>query len=382
MNTSATPVPAPMLAEFSAPELLNSLADGAYITDMNRRILFWNRAAERITGWSAAEVVGRTCHDNVLVHINKDGHALCGCEHCPLHRSMVTGQPSQGALLVYAQNKAGERIPVEVTVAPIRNNKGEVIGGIELFRDLTESMRDQLHAKKIQEIAVTCELPRDDSVSFETRYEPCDLVGGDFYRVDRFGATRYAILLADVMGHGVSAALCTMLLRSLWDDHRGELAMPTRFMKSVNERVRAVVQDGGYFGTGVCVNYDAATGKLHCVRAGHPAPLLFRANGTVESIGEINPALGMFPEAHFEESVTQLEPGDGLLLFTDGATELFNSKEEELGLEGLKRLIGEQAGGSPSPGFSLEKLEEQLLRFSDQIHLPDDLTLVKLLRRR
>jgi PAS domain-containing protein len=70
--------------------LLNSLADGLYVTDLDRRILFWNSAAERITGWAAQEVVGRTCFDNILCHVDKDGHALCGQEYCPLPRSIVT----------------------------------------------------------------------------------------------------------------------------------------------------------------------------------------------------------------------------------------------------------------------------------------------------
>ena len=69
-----------VLSGLPTPALLNSLADGAYITDVDRKILFWNHAAERITGWPAQEVVGRTCHDNLLVHEDKDGHPLCGKE--------------------------------------------------------------------------------------------------------------------------------------------------------------------------------------------------------------------------------------------------------------------------------------------------------------
>ena len=370
------------MTEFDAAEVLNSLPDGVYITDSERKIVFWNRAAERITGWTKAEVENRTCYDNVLVHVDKDGHKLCGHEHCPLHRSIVTNQPSDGSLLVFAQLKSGGRTPVEVSVAPIRNHAGEVLGGIEMFRDLTSSMKDQLRAKKIQEIAVRCDLPQDDSVSFEARYLPHDLVGGDFYRIGRFGATRYAMLLVDAMGHGVSAALCTMLLRSLWDDHRGDLAVPSRFMHVVNKGVRAVMDGAGYFGTGVCVNYDADTGNLRCVLAGHPAQLLFRANGKVESVGEKNAGLGMFEDIQFAEASVQLEPGDTLLLFTDGATEVFDAADKDLGVEGLIQLVREQTNGVSGADFSLEKLEEQLLRFSNQIHLPDDLTLIKLRRLR
>jgi len=371
-----------LLDHFNAVEALNLLPDGVYITDCERKIVFWNRAAEHITGWKQEEVVNRTCFDNLLVHVDKDGHKLCGYEHCPLHRSVVTNQPSTEAVLVFAQVKSGSRTPVEVSVAPICNRAGEVVGGIEIFRDLTESMRDQLKAKKVQEISVRCQLPHDDRVSFEARYLPRDLVGGDFYRIEKIGEAQYAIVLVDAVGHGVSAALCTMLLRSVWDDHRVELARPARFMQVLNKSVRAVMDEAGCFGTGVGVNYNAATGKLSCVLAGHPSQLLFRVDGRIELVGGKNTLLGMYDDVHYEETTTQLEPGDTLLLFTDGATELFNAADKDLGEEGLKRLVREQINGVKGGDFSLEKLEEQLLRFSNQIHLPDDLTLVKLRRLR
>jgi len=382
MNGKCDSNPVPFLAEFNAPELLNLLADGAYITDIERRIVFWNQVAQRITGWQADEVVGRSCQDNLLVHVDKDGHALCGHEHCPLHRSIVTGQASAEPLLVFAQHRSASRIPVEVTVSPVRNHAGEVIGGIEVFRDLTESMQDQLRAKEIQEMAVGCDLPHDDRASIETRYQPRDIVGGDFFRVEKLGNDRYALLVADAKGHGVAAALYTMLLRSLWNEHRADLESPARFMQTVNGRLQALVRDGGYFGTAVLATYNAAGGEVRIVRAGHPPPLLFRADGKVEVIGESNPALGLFPNAGYKETRQKLEARDVLLLYTDGATELFDSDDHELGREGLERLVRAQSQGATGVGFNLAQLEEQLLRSTNQIRLPDDLTLVKLSRLR
>jgi phosphoserine phosphatase RsbU/P len=381
MNGGTKNDPASFLAEFDAPELLNLLADGAYITDTDRRIVFWNQAAQRITGWRAEEMVGHNCRDNLLVHADKDGHQLCGEEHCPLHRSIVTGQPSSEPLLVFAQHRSGSRIPVEVTVSPVRNHAGQVIGGIEVFRDLTESVQDQLQAKEIQTMAVKCELPPDSRVSFEMRYEPRDIVGGDFFRIEKVGDDRYAIFVADAKGHGVAAALYTLLLRSLWQEHRPDLASPVRFMGLVNDRLHALVHDAGYFGTAVLASYDAASGELLLVRAGHPSPLLFRAQGAVEAIGCPNPALGLFPSTSYKETADRLAPGDALLLYTDGATELFDSQDHELGKEGLLQLARGQVCDGSTTGFHLDQLEKQLLRFSNQIHLPDDLTLVKLCRR-
>ena len=73
--------------------LLESLNDGIYAVDRDRRILYWSRSAERITGWSEKDILGKRCSDDVLSHVDKQGRPLCGSERCPLHRSMVTGIP-------------------------------------------------------------------------------------------------------------------------------------------------------------------------------------------------------------------------------------------------------------------------------------------------
>lgn len=382
MNCNAPKSSASFLAEFEAPELLDLLADGVYVTDTDRRIVFWNRAAQRLTGWDAAQVIGRHCRDNLLIHVDKDGHSLCGDEHCPLHRSMVTGQPSAEPVLVFAQHRSGARLPVEVTVAPIRNRAGEIIGGIEVFRDLSASVQDQLLAKEIQDLAIKCELPADERVEFEMRYQPRDIVGGDFFRIETLGDDRYALLVADVRGHGVAAALYTMCLRSLWNEHRAKLETPGHFMALVNAALRALGRGLGFFGTAVLAIYDARSGGLELVRAGHPPPLLFSADGAVTAVGGTNPALGLFRDQVFTATPHQLQPGDALLLYTDGATEIFDQADHELGRNGLRELIRAQTGARSGAEFHVDKLEEQLLRFTAQIHLPDDLTLVKLRRRR
>jgi len=369
------------LGQLGVPAVLNTLADGAYVTDLDRRIIFWNEAASRITGWPAAAVVGRSCSDNLLVHIDKDGRPLCGKESCPLHRSIVTGQTSANPLLVFAQKQDGTRIPVEVTVAPLRDPHGQVVAGIELFRDLTTGMEDLLRAQLIQESALQCPVPADARVRFEFRYTPNDIVGGDFYRVEQVDADRYTMLVADVMGHGVAAALYTMQLRSLWEDWREELNYPGAFLGRINQRLHALARAAGYFATAVCVNYNAATGAVRYVRAGHPAPLLARADGALESLPKQQPALGMFPDLRYEESATQLATGDALLLFTDGALEVTNAAGAELGLAGLEQLWRAEANGASPATVDLANLEERLLRFSNQIHLPDDLTLFKVTRQ-
>jgi len=364
----------------SEPELLNSLADGAYITDTNRKILFWNRAAERITGWRAEDVVGKSCFDNILCHVDKDEHCLCGHDTCPLHRSIVTHQPSTEPMLLFAQCKSHRRLPVEVSVAPITNPQGDVVGGIEVFRDMRNNLHDLLRAKAIQEQSLAFHLPTDRRVEFQVAYQTHEIVGGDFYRIERVSANHYALLVADAIGHGIAAALYTMQIATLWDNYREQLNSPAFFMRNLNKRLHGLVHDAGFFATAVFISYDATCGHLRCVRAGHPAPVIIRANLESESIGQPQSALGMWPETQYTEFQAQLAPGDTLLMFTDGATEIFDAEENQLDLDGLVRLAQELMKAAPDHRLDLEQLSEKLLKYSNQIHLADDLTLLKLRR--
>ncbi|NQT16079.1 MAG: PAS domain-containing protein [Planctomycetes bacterium] len=232
--------------------IIDSLADGVYACDPDRRIVYWSKSAERITGWNAQDVVGRRCFDNILRHVDKDGHRLCGKEYCPLHRAIVTATRSKGSLLVYARGKDGRRIPMLVSVAPIRNAAGQVIGGVETFRDASAMVHDLERAKAIQQLALEHDVPEDARVKFTTHYVPHDVVGGDYYAIAKLGDDRYGLMLADVMGHGIAAALYTMHLSQLWDRFHGLLANPAEFTATVNNELVKVVKTDGSFATMVC----------------------------------------------------------------------------------------------------------------------------------
>ncbi len=367
------------IASIPGPEILNALPDGAYITDCDRRIVFWSRSAERILGWRKEDVTGRNCSDNILVHLDKDGHELCGEEYCPLHRSIVTGNPSEEPILVYAQHRSGMRIPVEVSVAPIRDDEGEIIGGIELFRDLSLLESDLTRAREIQNSLLVSSLPEDPRIGFDIRYTPNDVVGGDFYRIEKLDADNYAIMLADVMGHGVASALYTMLLRQLWEDSRSLLCDPAAFATELNSLLRKLAADAGYFATAVCLLMNAKSGEIQYVRAGHPAPILAHDKKSAPLPDPSQPALGMFPDIAFTASHAVVHPGDTLVLYTDGAIEASNLDDEDLGIEGLTTIIDRAASESSTPPMS--QVEESILQFSGSLRLTDDLTLIAISRR-
>lgn len=118
------------------PEIFRSISDnlqiGLYVTDRQRRIVFWNREAERITGYMRHEVLGRVCRDGMLVHRDEEAHALCTGE-CPLMKAMRDGAAHDTN--IYLHHKAGHRVPVRVRVFPVRDGNGAIIGAAETFEE-------------------------------------------------------------------------------------------------------------------------------------------------------------------------------------------------------------------------------------------------------
>jgi phosphoserine phosphatase RsbU/P len=331
--------------------IVNSLSDGVYVCDLERRITYWSKSAERITGWSAEDVLGRPCFDNILCHIDKDGHQLCGQEYCPLHRSIVTGTGSNGSLLVFAQSKDGRRVPMQVSVAPLRNAAGDVIGGVETFQDASDMVHDLERAKAIQQLALHHDLPADPRIKFTSHYVPHAIVGGDYYAIERLGEDCYGVMLADVMGHGIAAALYTMHLSSLWNRHRSLLREPAEFAAELNNELVKVVKTDESFATAVCGLIDLQQGVFRFAGAGGPQVLRMRGDGTSECFETAGLPLAIMEDAQYDEARIELQQGDRLLLFSDGALEISNAAGEMLGLDGLIEMLKNRAIPPPIFGW-------------------------------
>jgi diguanylate cyclase (GGDEF)-like protein/PAS domain S-box-containing protein len=132
-------------------DVLENLHDGLYFTDTHRVITFWNHAAERITGDPAAEVLGRSCAANILVHVDTDGRSLCR-GLCPLAMTMAdcVGREAE----VFLRHKDGHRVPVLVRTGPLKDRQGQVVGGIELFTDLSNILANNSRVRELEQLAL------------------------------------------------------------------------------------------------------------------------------------------------------------------------------------------------------------------------------------
>ena len=132
-------------------KIVESLYDGLYFVDKDRIIRYWNKAAEQISGFAAYEVIGKSCSDNILTHVDSQGNSLC-FGMCPLAATISDGAPREAN--VYMHHKDGHRIPISVRVSTLTDSSGNIIGGIELFTDISNQAVNELRVKELEKLAL------------------------------------------------------------------------------------------------------------------------------------------------------------------------------------------------------------------------------------
>jgi len=356
--------------------ILNSMNDGVYVTDIDRKIVYWNKAAEKITGWSMQDVIGSSCMDDILCHKDKENRRLCGVETCPLLRSMITGNPSSKPIIVYTKTREGKKLSVQVNVAPIQNDLGKIIGGVEVFRDITYTMDDLTRAKKIQRKSLKWKISKDAKLKASVHYTPHDTIGGDYYAVQQLTSNQYAFLLADVMGHGTSAALYTMYLRSLFDEYFDLLPDVANFFNTLNNQLYQLMRANFSFAAAVCGVIDTQKQTLKIVGGAFSNLLLYNTKNTqVQQINIPGYALGMVKNADYSVQTFNFSPGNLLFMFTDGAIENPDKNGEELGEKGLISILQELS--YPQNNSQHQQVEKQIIKHSASVDLKDDLTFLE-----
>lgn len=169
--------------------ILDHLYDGIYFVDAERRITYWNAAAEQITGYGHDEVVGKCCSDRLLRHIDGQGTLLCE-NGCPLAASIVDGQNREAE--VYLHHKNGHRVPVRIRVSPIRDDAGRIVGAAELFSDNSAVSAIASRMAELEQLALLDPLTRLANRRFiENSIENC------IRELDRYGWAT-GILFLDV----------------------------------------------------------------------------------------------------------------------------------------------------------------------------------------
>jgi diguanylate cyclase (GGDEF)-like protein/PAS domain S-box-containing protein len=240
-------------------EILETVADGVYIVDRDRRIVWWNRGAERLTGFSRGEIVRTLCYDDNLRHVDDRGTPLC-VGHCPLVHAMEEGAPRTDR--VFLHHKAGHRVPVEVNVFPLRDAAGSVVGAVEVFRDIS-ALEEPVSGEELRRMALLDPLTelgnrRYAEITLGSRLSEMNRYGWSlgvlFVDIDRFKE------INDRHGHVAGDEALRMVARTLrhaarasdfvgrWGGDEFIVLLPnaTRVeLTAASERFRALVESSG-----------------------------------------------------------------------------------------------------------------------------------------
>ena len=209
------PAPSPNDSNHLFKHVVDSLPDGVYITDRERRIMYWNHAAEDLTGYNAEEVLGKCCADNILTHMDESGNVLC-LSDCPLSRTMADGLPHRADL--YLHHKSGHRVPVEVRVRPVWDGNGGVVGAVEIFSDNSRQRAMRERAKELAKFAFL-----DPTSQVGNRSYLQHQLSQHFEQYSKFG-TAFGIILADLdeykcvndtYGHAAGDAVLVAVAKTL-----------------------------------------------------------------------------------------------------------------------------------------------------------------------
>jgi sigma-B regulation protein RsbU (phosphoserine phosphatase) len=204
-------------------------------------------------------------------------------------------------------------------------------------------------ARRIQRSFVPLTSPDIPGYEIASHYEAAREVGGDFFDVFRLRtrAGRLAIVIADVTGKGIAAALLMAFARPLLHAAIDHTAAPVGALERTN---RILVEERGsaLFITALCAIVDLGTGRLRVGNAGHEPPLIVPVSGPIRWLSGSGPLLGAFAQLDLAECVTDLDEGDLVVLYTDGVTDARAVSGERFGDDRLVAVVEANRAGPPA----------------------------------
>jgi sigma-B regulation protein RsbU (phosphoserine phosphatase) len=253
---------------------------------------------------------------------------------------------------------------------------------------------------ELQRALLPAAMPEIAGLEIAVNYEPSGIAGGDIYDFfsldERYeepvavaGAVgppaRWCIFVGDAAGHGLAAAVVMAIVQAVLHAHPARMARPASLLAHANRQLSRKAL--GVFVTAFLGIYEPALRRLTYSNAGHPRPLLRRsADGMISELDAVGSyPLGIDESNSFKEAVVMLEPGDTLLLFTDGITEAWNNTRNQFGVEGLTQSLSNKASESSqaknkaaaeSPAALIQRLREAVLAHEGGRAPDDDQTLV------
>ncbi|BDV41814.1 hypothetical protein GURASL_07370 [Geotalea uraniireducens] len=359
---------------------LNAAANAIVISDPAGRVIWANPAFTELTGYEVEEVLGKS-----LGILSSGKHDAAFFRE--LWETIQAGKVWRGEMI--NRRKDGTLYYEEQTITPVSDERQIISHYIAIKQDVSERRRaqevllenarityDMEVARQIQWSLLPQQAPRAAGIVCAGRWVPAAQVGGDYYDFFPRDDGSLDMVIADVSGHSVGAALIMIEARSVIRSQARAGGSPAEIAAALNSLLYDDLNRAELFVSLFYASYAPARRILTYASAGHNPPLVYRRDGQFLELDAEGLILGVRQEVLFEERETRLDPGDLVLLYTDGITETANESGELFGVDRLRRLLREWAGAPPETVF--DAILERLAEFSRQTSLADDVCMVLL----
>ena len=333
--------------------ILETLNDGVVIADDSNEILFANAVFEEMTGTPRSEIIGT---DARQLYDRAEEFAIAQAFH---RKALEMGRSREEFFL---PTKGNGRLPVVVSVRVMRRPEGGRFAIVTLT-DISEQKRteeklraanarlEQQQREIEQDLVLAARIQQSlapkpflwGNLRVDTFYQPAHTIGGDFGLVTPFKEEHLNLLVCDVSGHGISAALVANRIYSETIAQLGDRAPLADALRRLNSLVIQNTAAQGFFFTLAVARIDRSGRTMEFAGAGHPPAMIVQSGADPRLLPSRSTILGTLPDAVDANATlnTEIEPGDRVVLYTDGLTDVFDSHGEMLEVEGVQNIVRE-----------------------------------------
>jgi PAS domain S-box-containing protein len=333
----------------SMEAVLEVLNEGVVITNENHRILFTNARFVEMTGIPRQDLIGF------------DPSSFYSSQEMDFLREQidVAFRAGHNRYAFVLPQKGGGRLPVIISSRRLENSGSNL--GIVTFTDISDQVRveEELRSANVKLQNRQMEIEEDlrlaarvqnslapkplvwGTMSVDAFYRPVHSIGGDFALVNSLDQNHLSLLVCDVSGHGIGSAL---VANRIYSETTAHLRSGMPFLEMFRKLNRFLIEDiagSGMFVTLAAARIDAQRRSMVFAGAGHPPAMLARPGQNPQLLESQSMILGALPDA-VDAATNQevhLQPDDRIVLYTDGITEVFNSRGEMLGIEGVQEIV-------------------------------------------
>lgn len=368
---------------FIIEKALNNINVNIYVIDNTGRIVSINNELLKNLNINEKDVLGKNYRELGFIEYEKielilESDKCRNISYNNIEDSIIINNDTIKVLksihaICDENHKLQEIVVSFVDINKLKNLEDKIMS---INHQLTNDLK---MAKRVQEKIIP------DSRKFSTikelnigySYSPMDIMGGDLYDIININEGVYAFFIADVSGHGASAALITAMIKMSFLTHANKDSSPERVLSLVNEDIFSIIGNTGYFVSVCYCILDTNTGEMNLSNGGHMPTLIFRNDTrTIEEHKANSTLLGVFESktAKYSTIKFKLNKGDKILLFTDG---LIESQNEEGEFYGKKRLIyfAEENQSLPVQNF-VNRLTEDVKGFTRKSIQTDDIAII------